>query len=89
VGQAGHGDRPQRGVGLPVAAAVEPVADLLAGGGVHGAGATSRGEAGLAADPAGVVAGSGQQGGGDLGRRAPLGKQLFGGSFCSVLLTEG
>src|SRR5947207_8720861 len=59
VGQAGHGDRPQRGVGLPVAAAVEPVAELLAGGGIDRAGAAQRGEAGLAADPAGVVAGGG------------------------------
>jgi hypothetical protein len=36
---------------LPVAAAVEPVADLLAGSGIDWAGAGQRGEAGLAAGP--------------------------------------
>src|SRR5262249_39788037 len=76
AGRAGHGDRPQRGVGLPVAAAVEPVAELLAGGGIDRAGAAQRGETGLAADPAGVVAGGDQQGGGDLSGHALLGQEL-------------
>ena len=46
---------------MPVAAAVEPVADLLAGGGTGRAGAAQRGEAGLAADPGGVVPRGDQQ----------------------------
>jgi len=62
-----------------VAAAVEPVADLLAGGGIHRAGTAQGGEAGVAADPAGVAAGGGQQRGGDLPGHALLGQELFRG----------
>jgi len=56
-GDPGEDDPPQGGVGLPVAAAVEAVAALLAGGGVDQAGAAQRGETCLGAQPAGVVAG--------------------------------
>ncbi len=48
VGHPDSDDAPQRGVGLPVPAPVEPVAAVLAGGGIDRAGAAQRGEAGLA-----------------------------------------
>jgi hypothetical protein len=59
----------------PVAAAVEAVAGLLAGGGVDGAGAAQRGEARLGAQPGGVVADGDQQRGGDLGSYAGFGQE--------------
>jgi hypothetical protein len=77
------------GVGLPVAAAVEPVAELLAGGGAGRAGAAQRGEAGFLADPAGVVAGGGQQRGGDLGGDALPGQKSRRGGVREEFLERG
>lgn len=51
----------QRGVGLSVSAAVEPVPGGLAGGGWHRVGAAQGGEGGLAVQPLGVVPGAEQQ----------------------------
>jgi hypothetical protein len=48
---------------------------LLAGGGINRAGAAQRGEAGLGAEPVGVVASGNQQLGGDLGGHALLGRE--------------
>jgi hypothetical protein len=51
---ADHDDRVERTVELAVAAAVEPVADRLAGGGGDGCGAGESGEGGFGSDAAWV-----------------------------------
>src|SRR6266568_2299874 len=61
VAQPHQHDPVQRGVGLAVTAAVEPVAGGLAGGRLDRGGAAQHREAGVAAEPAGVVAGGDQQ----------------------------
>jgi hypothetical protein len=67
VAQPHDHDAVQRGVGLAVAAAVEPVPAGLAGGGLHRGGAAQRDERGLAAQPLGAVAGGDQECGGAVG----------------------
>ena len=57
----------ERGVGLPVPAAVESVTAGHARGGREWGDAAEHGEAGLRAEPVGVVAGGDQQLAGDLG----------------------
>jgi hypothetical protein len=64
--EANDDDAVQGGVGLPVAAAVEPVPVGLAGAGRDGVGAAERGEGGLGVQPFGVVAGGDQQRGGGV-----------------------
>jgi hypothetical protein len=59
-----------------LAAAVEAVADRLAGGGWDRTGAAQLGEGGLRADALGVVAGQDQQLGGGVRADAELGDQL-------------
>ena len=66
-------------VGLPVAAAVEAVAALLARGGVDRARAAQRGEARFGAQPAWVVAGRDQERGGGPGADAGSGQEAGGG----------
>src|SRR3954451_15186313 len=54
-------DHVQRAVGLPVATAVETMADDLAGGSLDGGDPAQAGEGGLAPQPLGVVPGYDQQ----------------------------
>ena len=63
---AGEHDAPQGVVGLPVAAAVEPVTDRLAGRGVDRGDPAEVSEGGLGGDPFGVVAGGDEQQGGGV-----------------------
>ena len=79
VAQAGQGDDPQGVVGLAVPAAVEAVADGLARGRLHGAGAAQRGQGGVGAEPVGVVSGGDQQAAGGLHPHAVAGQQSRGG----------
>src|SRR6266508_5421037 len=55
--QPDHDDPPERGVGLPVAAAIEAMPPLATGGRVQWRDATQRGERGLGPQPLRVVAG--------------------------------
>src|SRR5664280_93919 len=64
VAESGDHGPMQGGIGLPVAAAVEPVPGGLARGGRDRVGAAQRGETGLAVDAVRVVPGCGEQGGG-------------------------
>jgi hypothetical protein len=62
--ESGQGDPVERGVGLPVTAAVEPPALGVAGGSLYRAD-TAQGRVGaFAAEPPGVVAGRDEQRGG-------------------------
>jgi hypothetical protein len=92
-------DAGQRGVGLAVPAAVEPVPAGLAGGGLHRRGAAQRGERGLGVQPPGVVAGGDQQRGGAVGadtvqaaqRRSVAGGEgveLLGGAYSSSMVAQ-
>src|SRR6266511_2995978 len=82
VAQPHQHDAIQRGVGLAVTAPVEPVAGRLAGGRLDRGGAAQHREAGIAAKPAGVVAGGDQQRAGavlaDAEQRHQLGRRLGG-----------
>src|SRR6266511_2313552 len=69
-------DPVERGVGLAVAAAVEPIPAGLAGGGLDGGAAAQRGERGFAAEPAGVVTGGDQQLGFTVAAAPEQGAQL-------------
>src|SRR5664279_3154363 len=71
VAQSGDHGPMQGGIGLPVAAAVEPVPGGLARGGRDRVGAAQRGETGLAVDAVRVVPGCGEQGGGAV-RATPV-----------------
>ena len=71
-------DRVEGGVGLSVAAAVEPATLGLAGGGFDRADAAERGEGGLAVEALGVVAGGDEQRGGGVGADAVTLQQLRG-----------
>jgi len=66
MNQPGVGDRPQSGVGLAVTAAVGPQPGGLARGRLDRAGATQRGEGGLAGQPVRIVAGGDEQLGGSV-----------------------
>jgi hypothetical protein len=61
-----HHDPEQRGVGLPVAAPVEPVPGGLGRGGRDGAGPAELGVGGLRTNPTGVVACGTEQFGGTV-----------------------
>ena len=77
VGHADDHDAVEGGVGLPVAATVQPAALGLAAGGLHGAGAAQGGERGRGAQPLGVVPGCDEQCGGGVGsdrRAVPAGR---------------
>jgi hypothetical protein len=74
-----HDDPEQRGVGLPVAAPVEPVTAGLARGGRDGAGPAQLGLGSLRTDPTGVVAGGTEQLGGTVEADPEGGHQLGGG----------
>jgi hypothetical protein len=76
--QPGQGDAVERGVGLTVAAAVEPVAAGSARGRLLGVDAAQGGEGGLAAEPVGVIARGDEQGCGGVGADAAVGQQRGG-----------
>lgn len=82
-------DPKQRGVGLPVATPVEPVAGGLAGGGRDGAGTAQLGVGSLGADPSGVVAGSTEQLGGAVEPDPEGGDQPGGGLVGECLELAG
>jgi len=65
VAEPGERDRVEGAVELTVAAAVEPVADGLAGGGGDGCGAGEGGEGGFGAEAAGMLPGAEELRGGD------------------------
>ena len=73
--QPAEHDAVEGGVGLAVAAAVEPVPVGLAGGGGDRGDAAEHGERGLGAQPVGVVPGGDQQLAGDVGADAVQGEQ--------------
>src|SRR5664280_2734035 len=75
VAQSGDHGPMQGGIGLPVAAAVEPVPGGLARGGRDRVGAAQRGETGLAVDAVRFVPGCGEQGGGAVRANAGQGAQ--------------
>ena len=89
--QADHGDAPEGLVGVAVAAAVEAVADGLPGGGCDGAGAAEGGEAGVAGEALGVVAGGDEERGGGVGSDAVGGEQggIGGGAQGAEFAVEG
>src|SRR6266496_1561519 len=70
VAHADEDDAVECGVGLAVAAPVEPVAVCLARGGVDRGGAAEHREGGLGAEPFGVVAGGDQERAGGVGADA-------------------
>jgi hypothetical protein len=72
------------GVGLPVAAAVEPMPVGLAGGRLDRAGPAQCGEGRLVAKPVGVVAGGDEHGGGAVRADADTVEQLRGVGFDRV-----
>jgi hypothetical protein len=82
--QPGDRDAVEGGVGLPVAAAVEPVPPGLAGGRFDRAGAAQRGEGRLVVQPFGVVAGGDEQGGRAVRADAGPLEQLRGMGFDRV-----
>jgi hypothetical protein len=77
--QAYHEDDVQGAVGVAVAAAVESASDGFAAGGFQRADPAEFGEGRLAADPVGVVADRGHQGGGGVGTDTVEGAQLWCG----------
>src|SRR3954468_15320074 len=76
--QAGEGDAVQGGVGLPIAAAVEPAPLRLAGGGFDRADSAEGGEGGFGVEPVGVVTSGDEQGGAGVGSHAVAGQQVRG-----------
>ena len=76
VAHPGHHDPPQGVVGLTVAAAVQPVTDRLAGGGLDRGDAAEVGEGGFGGDPLGVVADGDEQQGGRVGTDTVQGEQV-------------
>jgi hypothetical protein len=74
--QSDEHDPVEGGVGLPVAAAVEPMPDGLAGGRLDWAGTAQRREGGVAGEAGGVVTGGDQQGSGAVGADAEPGAEL-------------
>ena len=78
---AGEHDAPQGVVGLPVAAAVEPVTDRLARRGVDRGDAAQVSPGGFGSDPVGVVPGGDEQQGGSVNADAGEVEQARCGRF--------